>query len=147
MTRLRAALVTCVLVATGLIAPADVARASSMHGCAWPGVCLYNGSYQTGTRFWRAVETIWQTTPTNQADAVVNSRNDDSVWLIDRTPSPDHYICIPANTAVNLGDFTHSGYGTWANDIDAMKIWGNYDGTCDGRWNVSFGTTPDRTYP
>lgn len=147
MTKIRGFMLAGVLIVAGLVVPAGSAPAATMHGCNWPGVCLYDGSYQNGSRFWRAVETIWQTTPTNRADAVVNSRNDDSVWLIDRTPSPDEYICIPANTAVNLGDFAHRGYGTWANDIDAMKIWGDPDrGTCDGGWNVSFGTTPDRTY-
>jgi hypothetical protein len=146
MTMFRALMLSCLLTAAGVIVPVSGAHASTMHGCEWPRVCLYDGSYQTGSIFWRAQETIWQRTPTNRADGVVNSRNDDSVWLIDRTPSPDEYICIPRNTAVNLGNYVHSGHGTWANDIDAMKIWSD-DGTCSGGFSVSFGTTPDRTYP
>jgi hypothetical protein len=147
MIKLRILLLAGALSFAGLIVPATTAQAVSMHGCVWPQVCLYDGSYQTGSIFWRAQQTIWQTTPTNRTDAVVNTRNDDSVWLIDRTPSPDHYICIPRNTAVNLGDFSHGSYGTWANDIDAMKIWGDPDtGTCSGTYNVRVGTTPDRSY-
>ncbi|MGH8575086.1 MAG: hypothetical protein ACREX8_21330 [Gammaproteobacteria bacterium] len=145
MMKLRAVVLAGALGLATVILPATTAQAATMHGCAWPYVCLYDGSYQTGSIFWRAQQTVSQTTPTNRADAVVNSRNDDSVWLIDRTPSPDHYICIPANTAVNLGSFDHPGYGTWANDIDAMKIWSD-DGKCNGGYAVSFGTTPDRSY-
>ncbi|MEU4616599.1 hypothetical protein [Streptomyces umbrinus] len=42
--------------------------------------------------------------------------------LIDRTPSPDRYICIPRNTAVNLGDYAHPNGTTWANDADEIRI-------------------------
>lgn len=143
--KLVAGLVSLAAGASVAIAVAPPAQASSMYGCAYPKVCLKDGSYQSGTVFWGGVDTVYQNLPSsgqNRADSVVNTRNDDSVWLIDTGSSPDRYICIPRNTAVNLGDYTLSGSNSWANDVDTIRIWSD-DGTCSGTYNVVTGTRPD----
>jgi hypothetical protein len=143
--KLVAGLVSLAAGAGVAIAVAPPAQASSMYGCSYPKVCLKDGSYQSGTVFWGGVDTVYQHLPPsgqNRADSVVNTRNDDSVWLIDTGSSPDRYICIPRNTAVNLGDYTLSGTNTWANDVDTVRIWSD-DGTCSGTYNVVTGTRPD----
>jgi hypothetical protein len=127
------------------IAAAPAANAGSMLGCAYPKVCLKDGAYDTGTVFWGGIDTVYQNLPVsgqNRADSVVNTRNDDSVWLLDTGSSPDRYICIPANKAVNLGSYTLSGSNTWANDVDTVRIWSD-DGKCSGSNQVTTGTVPD----
>lgn len=113
-------------------------------------MCLYDGSYQNGGIFSWYQDTSYQSIigGGNRADAVVNTRNDDSVWLIDQGASPDAYIRIPRNTAVNLGDYAHPNGGTWANDADAIKIWGDPDdGKCGGTWQVQQGRIKDGWRP
>ena len=84
---------------------------------------------------------ITPTSSQNQADSVVNTRNDDSVWLVDSQPSPDRYICVKANEALNLGDFAHpTNGGTWANDVDTIYI-NNDNGTCSARQGSVPGTS------
>lgn len=84
----------------------------------------------------------------NVTDAVVNTRNDDSVRLLDTGPSPDRYICIPRNTAVNLGAYAHPNGGTWANDIDVVNIWQPSDnGLCSGSTQVRQCSKPDGWRP
>lgn len=122
-----------------------------MNGCSYPRVCLYDGSYQNGSVFGWFQDTYYQNIPAggqNRADAVVNTRNDDSVWLLDTGPSPDAYICIPRNTAVNLGNYAHPKGGTWANDVDTIKIWGDPDdGRCSGTLQVRQGRVTDGWRP
>ncbi|MEU8752077.1 hypothetical protein [Streptomyces chartreusis] len=148
--RTAAALLTVGLAATSTTLTAPPASASSMHGCSYPQVCLYDGSYQNGTKFSWYQDTTYQAIigGGNRVDAVVNTRNDDSVWLIDQGASPDAYICIPRNTAVNLGDYAHPNGTTWANDADAIKIWGDPDdGRCSGTWQVRQGRVDDGWRP
>ncbi|MFI9170452.1 hypothetical protein [Streptomyces lincolnensis] len=141
--KMAATLLTAGLAVTSTALTAPSASAVSMHGCSYPRVCLYDGSYQNGSIFSWYQETTYQRTIGNRADAVVNTRNDDSVWLIDdRGDLRDAYICIPRNTAVNLGDYAHPNGTTWANDVDAVKIWSD-DGTC----SVRQGTLPDGWRP
>ncbi len=125
---------------------ASPAAAASMHGCSYPRVCVYDGSYSSGTLIGWFQDTYYQNMPTeirNKPDAVVNTRNDDSVWLIDTGATPDRYICIPANTAVNLGNYAHPNGTTWANDVDTIKIFGDPDdGKCSGTNQVRQGTVP-----
>ncbi|MGW1713579.1 hypothetical protein [Streptomyces sp. NPDC002156] len=149
---LTSTLLTVGLAATLTPLTASPAAAVSMHGCSYPRVCLYDGSYQSGTIFSWYQDTSYQAIigGGNRVDAVVNTRNDDSVWLIDQGPSPDAYICIPANTAVNLGSYDHpvSARGTWANDADAIKIWGDPDnGLCSGTNRVQQGRIADGWRP
>ncbi|MFF8399717.1 hypothetical protein [Streptomyces sp. NPDC016172] len=148
--KLAATLLTAGLAATSTALTAPAASASSMHGCSYPRVCLYDGSYQSGSIFSWYQDTTYQAIigGGNRADAVVNTRNDDSVWLIDQGASPDAYICIPRNTAVNLGNYAHPNGGTWANDADAIKIWGDPDdGKCSGTYQVQQGRIPDGWRP
>ncbi|MFD5160376.1 hypothetical protein ACFWMJ_20260 [Streptomyces hawaiiensis] len=148
--KLAATLLTAGLAATSTALTAPSASAVSMHGCSYPRVCLYDGSYQNGSIFSWYQDTTYQAIigGGNRADAVVNTRNDDSVWLIDQGASPDAYICIPRNTAVNLGDYAHPNGGTWANDADAIKIWGDPDdGKCSSTWQVQQGRVKDGWRP
>ncbi|WLW53823.1 hypothetical protein [Streptomyces sp. YU58] len=146
-----ATLFTVGLAATAIPLTASSASADSMHGCSYPRVCLYDGSYQNGSIFSWYQDTTYQRIigGGNRVDAVVNTRNDDSVWLIDdRGDLRDAYICIPRDTAVNLGDYAHPNGTTWANDADAIKIWGDPDdGTCSGDFQVRQGTLPDGWRP
>ncbi|WP_093796956.1 hypothetical protein [Streptomyces sp. Wb2n-11] len=125
---------------------ASPVAAASMHGCSYPRVCVYDGSYSSGTLIGWFQDTYYQNMPAeirNKPDAVVNTRNDDSVWLIDTGATPDRYICIPANTAVNLGNYAHPNGTTWANDVDTIKIFGDPDdGKCSGTNQVRQGTVP-----
>ncbi|MEU3985296.1 hypothetical protein AB0F77_35420 [Streptomyces sp. NPDC026672] len=149
--KLAATLLTAALAATLTPLTASPASAASMHGCSYPRVCLYDGAYSGGSPFGWFQDTYYQNIPSggqNRADAVVNTRNDDSVWLLDTGASPDAYICIPRNTAVNLGDYAHPGGGTWANDVDTIKIWGDPDtGTCSGTFQVRQGRVADGWRP
>jgi hypothetical protein len=120
------------------VVAAQPAAADSQHGCAYPRVCLYDGRYQDGGSYYGARDYGFQYLPEsgkNRADAAVNTRNDDSVWLIDteRSSKYDYFLCLPANKAQNLGDIyvTGAGSDTWANDVTAIHIW-NDDGRCAG---------------
>ncbi|MEW2635522.1 hypothetical protein AB0903_28765 [Streptomyces sp. NPDC048389] len=144
------------LLAVGLAASltpltASPASAASMHGCSYPRVCLYAGTYSGGSLIGWFRDTYYQNLPTairNEPDSVVNTRNDDSVWLIDTGASPDAYICIPKNRAVNLGNYNHPNGTTWANDVDTIKIWGDPDnGLCSGANAVRQGRIPDGWRP
>ncbi|MFH8464392.1 hypothetical protein [Streptomyces sp. NPDC017991] len=150
-TRLGASALAVAALATGAVTmSASPASAVSMHGCSYPRVCLYDGSYQNGSIASYYQDTYYQATlgGRDTADAAVNTRNDDSVWLIDRDMSPDAYLCVPRNTAINLGDYAHPNGGTWANDVDAIKIWGDPDtGTCSGTTQVRQGRIPDGWRP
>ena len=137
---------TSTLLTVGLAASftplmASPAAAASMHDCSYPRVCLYDSSYQNGTIFSWYQDYGRQPIigGKNRVDAVVNTRNDDSVWLIDVDTSPDRYICIPRDTAVNLGNYAHPNGTTWANDADEIRIW-NDDGRCSGTYQVQQGT-------
>ncbi|MFD5337457.1 hypothetical protein [Streptomyces hawaiiensis] len=150
--KLAATLVTTGLAAALTPLTASSASAASMHGCSYPRVCVYEGSYSGGSVIGWFQDTYYQNMPTaiqNDPDAVVNTRNDDSVWLLDTRPSPDAYICIPKNTAVNLGNYDHpTNDTTWANDVDTIKIWGDPDtGTCSGTLKVQQGRVPDGWRP
>lgn len=149
--KLAATLVTAGLAATLTPLTASPASAASMHGCTYPRVCVYDGSYSGGSVIGWFQDTIYQNMPTsiqNDPDAVVNTRNDDSVWLLDTGASPDAYLCIPRNTAVNLGNYAHPNGTTWANDVDTIKIWGDPDtGTCSGTTQVQQGRVPDGWRP
>ncbi|UIX34789.1 hypothetical protein [Streptomyces sp. GQFP] len=140
---------TSTLLTVGLAASftpllASPAAAASMHGCSYPRVCVYGGSYSNGSIIGWFQDIGYQNMPSsiqNDPDAVANTRND-SVWLLDTGASPDAYICIPANTAVNLGNYAHpvSARGTWANDVDTIVIWGTSDdGKCSGTNQVQQG--------
>ncbi|MCF2126754.1 hypothetical protein L1I79_09905 [Strepomyces sp. STD 3.1] len=149
--KLAATLLTAGLAATSGLLTAPSASASSMYDCSYPRVCLYDGAYSARNVFGYFQDTYYQNIPDggrNRADAVVNTRNDDSVWLLDTGASPDAYICIPRNTAVNLGDYAHPGGGTWANDVDTIKIWGDPDdGKCSGTFQVRQGRVKDGWRP
>jgi hypothetical protein len=148
--KLAATLLTAGLAATSTALTAPSASADTMHDCSYPRVCLYDGSYQSGSIFSWYQDTTYQSIigGGNRVDAVVNTRNDDSVWLIDQGASPDAYICIPRNTAVNLGNYAHPNGGTWANDADAIKIWGDPDdGKCSGTYQVQQGRIADGWRP
>ncbi|MFN8074590.1 MAG: peptidase inhibitor family I36 protein [Kineosporiaceae bacterium] len=137
------AAMSVLLVAGVGLAPS--ASATAYRDCPYPYVCLYNGTYSAGTKLVQYKDAKYQNLPTdkqNQADSVVNTRNDDSVWLLDTGSSPDRYICIPANGRVNLGDYTLSGNNSWANDVDTIRIWSD-DGKCGGTTSVTTGTVPD----
>ncbi|MGW1127856.1 hypothetical protein [Streptomyces sp. NPDC002526] len=150
-TRLTATLFALGVVATAIPLAASPATAASAHGCSYPYVCLFNGSYQSGTIWGRYKNPGYQSMPKahwNTTDAVVNTLNDDSVWLLDTGPSPDRYICIPRNTSVNLGDYAHPNGGTWANDVDVINIWPPSDnGLCSGTTQVRQGSVPDGWRP
>ncbi|MFI1352742.1 hypothetical protein ACH4TV_04025 [Streptomyces sp. NPDC020898] len=148
---------TSTLLTVGLAASftpllASPAAAASMHGCSAPQMCLYEGSYANGSIIGRFQSVGYQNLPPsiqNEADAVANTRND-SVWLLDTGPSPDAYLCIPADTAVNLGTYAHpvSARGTWANDVDTIVIWGaSDDGKCSGTDQVQQGRVPNGWRP
>ncbi|WP_238431932.1 peptidase inhibitor family I36 protein [Streptomyces cavernae] len=134
-----ALLATAAALAASLSTPA---QASSYRDCSYPYVCLYNGAYDSGSKLVQYKDTYLQTLSNDRkdkADSVVNTRNDDSVWLIDtRSQSNSRYLCIPANTQVNLGDYALSGKGTWANDVDAIRIWSD-NGLCSGTPHVTQG--------
>ncbi|KOG30544.1 hypothetical protein [Streptomyces resistomycificus] len=149
---------TSTLLTVGLAASftpllASPAAAASMYDCTYPQVCVYEGPYASRNVNGSFQSTAYQNMPTgiqNDPDAVVNTRNDDSVWLIDTRPSPDAYICIPKNRAVNLGNYDHPipERGTWANDVDTIKIWGDPDdGLCSGANDVRQGRIPDGWRP
>lgn len=127
------------LLATTLAAPA---QASPYRDCPYPYVCLYNGAFWNGSKLVQYKDAYYQVFANDRkdrADSVVNTRNDDSVLLIDTRGRYDsHYLCIPANTQVNLGDYALSGRGTWANDVDAINI-RNDNGLCGGTRHVTQG--------
>ncbi|MFC4472484.1 hypothetical protein ACFPH6_49885 [Streptomyces xiangluensis] len=143
-----AALAVASLTAGAVTMSASPASAASMHGCSYPRVCLYDHSYQNGNIFssYQQYGTQAIIGGGNRVDALVNTRNDDAVWLIDRTPgtAPDWYICIPQNTAVNLGDYAHPNGTTWANDADDISI--RYEGTCDDRGGAATYRVQQGTY-
>ncbi|MFI6209892.1 hypothetical protein ACIBAI_26510 [Streptomyces sp. NPDC051041] len=149
--KLNAILLALGATAAVVLLTASPAQAASMYGCSYPYVCLYNGSYSAGSIWGRYQDPGYQSMPTayrNITDAVVNTRNDDSVWLLDTGPSPDRYICIPRNTAVNLGNYTHPSGGTWANNVDVINIWQPSDnGLCNGTTQVQQGSKPDGWRP
>ncbi|KUM89473.1 MULTISPECIES: peptidase inhibitor family I36 protein [Streptomyces] len=129
---------TAIALTATLAAPA---QASPYRDCPYPYVCLYNGAYYNGSKLVQYKDTYPQSLPDgrkDKADSVVNTRNDDAVWLIDTRSSGSRYLCVPANTRVNLGDYALSGKGTWANDVDAVRIW-NDDGLCSGTTHVTQG--------
>ena len=145
MRKIFGAAISGAVVVTALGVLAIPAQASSMWGCNYPRVCLYDGSYNGGRFFASYQDTYYQNIPSsgqNRADAAVNTRNDDSVWLLDTGASPDAYICIPRNTAVNLGDYAHPNGGTWANDVDTVRVWSD-DGRCSGTFQVQQGRVSD----
>jgi hypothetical protein len=147
---LTSTLLTVGLAATLTPLMASPAAASSMHGCSYPRVCLFDGSYQNGSIFSWYQDYSYQNIigGDDRVDAVVNTRNDDSVWLIDQDASPDAYICIPANTPVNLGSYKHpvGRDNTWANDADVVKIWDD-NGKCSGVNDVRQGRIDDGWRP
>lgn len=156
MKRLMAALAVAAVGLSSAIATVP-AQAASKHNCNWPNVCLYDGTYTNKNPFVSIKTTAYHNlyynknaalSHQNRADSVVNSLNDDSVWLLDTGPSPDRYLCIPANTAVNLGDYAHPSGGTWANKVDTIKIWGDPDnGKCSGTTQVKQGSVRDGWRP
>ncbi|MET7645864.1 hypothetical protein ABZS83_19965 [Streptomyces sp. NPDC005426] len=125
---------------------ASSASAASQYGCSYPRVCVYGGTFASGTIIGWFQDNGYQNMPRsiqNDPDAVVNTRNDDSVWLIDTGANPDRYICIPAKTAANLGSYDHPEGGTWANKVDTINIFGDPDnGLCSGSNRVQQGTVP-----
>ncbi|WP_230687271.1 peptidase inhibitor family I36 protein [Catellatospora vulcania] len=147
MRRYLAALAAALVAMTASTLVATPAQATAYRDCPYPYVCLYTGTYSSGTKLAQYQDAVYQNMATNlrnQADSVVNTRNDDSVWLLDTLPSPDRYLCIPRNTRVNLGDYTNPDGGTWANDVDTIRIWGDPDdGKCGGSYTVKQGTVPD----
>ncbi|MFD4327448.1 hypothetical protein ACFWQC_22615 [Nocardioides sp. NPDC058538] len=131
---------------------ATPAQAASHYGCSYPNVCLNNGSYNGGTKIWQAWTPAYLILPEgdrNVADSVINTKNDDSVWLLDTGVSPDRYLCIPADTYVNLGSYAHPARpGTWAGDVDAVVIFPSSDnGLCSGSDDVRGGSVPDGWRP
>jgi len=134
-------------VLTAPVVTATPAQAGSYRDCSYPYVCLYSGSYSSGSKLVQYQDALYQNLASNrqnQADSVVNTRNDDSVWLLDTGASPDRYLCIPANGRVNLGDYAHPNGGTWANDVDTIRIWGDPDnGRCNNTTSPSQGSVPD----
>lgn len=134
-----AALAVASLTAGAVTMSASPASAASMHGCSYPRVCLYDHSYQNGSIF----SSYQQYGPQpiigggNRVDALVNTRNDDAVILIDENARPRRYLCIPRNTAINLGDYAHPNGTTWANDADS--IWILEIATCNGTYHVQQG--------
>ncbi|MCD7440052.1 hypothetical protein K4B79_17695 [Streptomyces lincolnensis] len=143
-----ATLFTVGLAATAIPLTAPSASASSMHGCSYPRVCVYDDAYSGGNPYGWYQDTTYQSIlgGGNRVVAVVNTRNDDSVWLIDQGASPDAYICIPANTPANLGNYTHPGGDSWAFEADAIKIWSD-DGKCSGTNQVRQGRINDGWRP
>jgi hypothetical protein len=128
------------------------AQAASHYGCSYPNICLKNGSYNGGTKIWQAWSSGYHILPSgdqNVADSVINTKNDDSIWLLDTGTSPDRYLCIPADTYVNLGSFAHpTRGGTWAGDVDVVQIWpGSDDGKCSGTNQVRQGSVRDGWRP
>lgn len=135
------AAVGAVTVGLSTVVATAPAQAASMYDCSWPNVCLYDGAYQKKNDFISVSRSYTELAKNdrNRADAVVNSLNDDSVWLITNPGWPNlskknpRYLCVPANTHVNLGTYAHPSGGTWANKVDAIKIWGDPDdGKCSG---------------
>lgn len=125
--------------------PAGSASAAPYGDCPYPYVCLYEGAFNGGHLIARYGDPYYQNLhpwQQNRADSVVNTRNDDSVWLLDTGSSPDRYICIPANSQVNLGAYTLRPGDTWANDVDTIRIWLD-NGTCSGTREVRGGAVPD----
>ena len=64
------------------VAVATPASATSYKTCAYPYVCLYNGTYLRGTKIAQYKDTGYQnlqTSDQNIPDSVVNTRNNDSV--------------------------------------------------------------------
>ncbi|MET9557402.1 hypothetical protein [Streptomyces sp. NPDC006645] len=150
--KLAAPLLAVGLAATLTPLTASPAAADSAYGCSYPRVCLYSGSYSSGSIIGWFQDTYYQNLPTsirNLPDAVVNTRNDDSVWLLDTGYAPaDAYICIPKNKAVNLGSYDHPNGTTWANDVDTILIWPEPDnGLCSGSTDVRQGTVPNGWRP
>ncbi|MFE3999479.1 hypothetical protein ACFX43_11865 [Nocardioides sp. YIM B13467] len=116
---------------------ATPAQAASHYGCSYPNLCLKTGTYSGGTTIWYGSASGYRNLPEgdqNRADSVINTKNDDSIWLLDTGTSPDSYICIPADTYVNLGNYSNTLRGpneTWANDADTVMIWPDSDnGMC-----------------
>jgi hypothetical protein len=146
--KLAAALLTAGLAATSTTLTAPSASASSMHGCSYPRVCVYDGAYSGGSPYGWYQDTSYQAIlgGGNRVVAVVNTRNDDSVWLIDQGASPDAYICIPSDTAANLGDYAHPGGDSWAFEADVIKIWSD-NGKCSNTDQVRQGTVPNGWRP
>ncbi len=138
--KLAATLLTAGLAATSTVLTAPSASADTMHDCTYPRVCLYDGSYQSGSIFSSYQNPGRQPIigGGDRVDAIVNTRNDDSVWLIDTDPIVDRYICIPRDTAVNLGNYAHPNGTTWANDADEIQIWSD-NGKCSDTYQVQQG--------
>ncbi|MGW4196673.1 peptidase inhibitor family I36 protein [Streptomyces sp. NPDC005004] len=143
MRKFLAPLAAALLAGAALTTFASPAQARPYRDCPYPYVCLYEGAFWNGAKLVQYRDTYQQSLPANRrdrADSVVNTRNDDSVLLIDSRGSDSRYLCVPANTRVNLGDYALSGWrkNTWANDVDAIRIRDD-NGLCDGTRHVTQG--------
>ncbi len=127
------------------VAVAAPASAAWGDDCPYPYVCLYTDPGTTKIAQYKdyGYQNL-QTSDQNIADAVKNTRKDDSVWLMDTGRSPDRYICIPANSRLILGDVNISGTdgNSWANDVDTIVIWND-----NGKCGQQQGTVPDGWRP
>ncbi|MGA5818331.1 hypothetical protein ACPC54_10780 [Kitasatospora sp. NPDC094028] len=89
------------------------AHADSQDGCPYPYVCVYNGpSSSTIVAEFRDITGYYQSTYHGPGFSVVNTRNQDTVWLrIDLGGGSMDYECLtnasqPNNSLASIGTLT-----------------------------------------
>ncbi|WP_051711416.1 hypothetical protein [Streptomyces sp. NRRL S-350] len=88
------------------------AHADSQDGCPYPYVCIYNGpSSSTIVAQFRDITSYYQSTYHGPGFSVVNTRNQDTVWLRINYGAGDTYTCLSnashdQNSIGSLGTLT-----------------------------------------
>ncbi|MFB6842333.1 peptidase inhibitor family I36 protein [Streptomyces sp. NPDC056361] len=82
---------------------ASTAQANSQFGCPYPYVCVYEGYHWDGkiVAMFKDVTSYYQYTTPRTFYSVVNTRNDDTVWVQHSGGSP---FCIQPNMQGGGGD-------------------------------------------
>ncbi|GHE26759.1 hypothetical protein GCM10018781_79190 [Kitasatospora indigofera] len=92
---------------------ASAAHADSQDGCNYPYVCIYNG-YEANSpivAMFRDVTSYYQNTTHRTGFSVVNTRNDDTVWIRWTLGTMTYYDCLtpatqPNNSMAAIGTIT-----------------------------------------
>ncbi|GGU98365.1 hypothetical protein GCM10010495_06460 [Kitasatospora herbaricolor] len=86
------------------IAGASTAHADSQYGCQYPYVCIYAGGTVNGSiiGMYRDVTSGYQNTSRTNV-AVLNTRNDDTVWLRYVSGGTTYYTCLEPATSIYNG--------------------------------------------
>ncbi|GGV47809.1 hypothetical protein GCM10010495_76980 [Kitasatospora herbaricolor] len=102
------AAVTAGVLATSLTG-ASAAHADSRSGCSYPYACIYTGTGADGSiiAMFRDVTSYYQNTTHETGFSVVNTRNDDTVWVRWTNGPITNYDCLTPNNSIGaIGTIT-----------------------------------------